>query len=287
MSDPGPTVFNDRYELHRRLGRGGMAEVFLARDQLLDRPVAVKVLFPEFATDPAFVERFRREAQAAANLNHPNIVGVYDWGEEDGTYFIVMEYVEGRTLAEILRAEGPLHPDRAADIAADVAAALGFAHRNGVVHRDVKPGNVLVTASRAGEGGRLRHRPGDHGQRGRGPHPDRRGHGHRHLLLARAGPGRAGRPPLATSTRSAACSTRWSSVARPSRGDSPGGHRVQARAGVAHPAAPAQRRAAARPSRRSSSSAWPRTRSTATRRPRTCGPTSAASARATGSWPSR
>lgn len=147
MSEPGPTVLNGRYELHRRLGRGGMAEVFLARDLLLDRPIAVKMLFPEFATDPSFVERFRREATAAANLNHPNIVGVYDWGEADGTYFIVMEYVDGRSLSEILRAEGPLHPDRVADVGADVAAALGFAHRNGVVHRDVKPGNVMVTAS--------------------------------------------------------------------------------------------------------------------------------------------
>src|SRR5581483_8273910 len=139
------TVFNGRYELHRRLARGGMADVFLARDQLLDRPVAVKVLFPEFATDPSFVERFRREAQSAANLNHPNIVSVYDWGAEQGTYFIVMEYVEGRSLADILRTEGPLHPQRAAEVASDIAAALGFAHRNGVIHRDVKPGNVLIS----------------------------------------------------------------------------------------------------------------------------------------------
>jgi beta-lactam-binding protein with PASTA domain/predicted Ser/Thr protein kinase len=139
------TVFNGRYELHRRLARGGMADVFLARDQLLDRPVAVKVLFPEFATDPNFVERFRREAQSAANLNHPNIVSVYDWGQEQGTYFIVMEYIDGRSLADILRTEGPLHPQRAAEVASDIAAALGFAHRNGVVHRDVKPGNVLIS----------------------------------------------------------------------------------------------------------------------------------------------
>jgi serine/threonine-protein kinase len=141
------TVFNGRYELHRRLARGGMADVFLARDQLLDRPVAVKVLFPEFATDPAFVERFRREAQSAANLNHPNIVSVYDWGQEQGTYFIVMEYIEGRSLADIIRNEGPLHPQRAAEVGSDIAAALGFAHRNGVVHRDIKPGNVLISPS--------------------------------------------------------------------------------------------------------------------------------------------
>ncbi|MGH9246472.1 MAG: Stk1 family PASTA domain-containing Ser/Thr kinase [Acidimicrobiales bacterium] len=139
-------VLNDRYEIHRRIARGGMAEVYLARDQLLDRPVAVKVLFPEFATDPAFVARFRREAQAAANLNHPNIVAVYDWGQHDSTYYIVMEYVDGRSLADIIRTDGPLHPDRVADIAIDIAAALGFAHRNGVVHRDVKPGNVLITS---------------------------------------------------------------------------------------------------------------------------------------------
>ncbi|HEY8546217.1 MAG TPA: Stk1 family PASTA domain-containing Ser/Thr kinase [Acidimicrobiales bacterium] len=142
----GPVIFNGRYELHRRLGRGGMAEVYLARDQMLDRAVAVKVLFPALATDPGFVERFRREAQSAAGLNHPNIVGVYDWGEANGTYFIVMEYVEGESLAELIQHEGRLDPDRAAEIASDIAAALGFAHRNGgVIHRDVKPGNVLIT----------------------------------------------------------------------------------------------------------------------------------------------
>ena len=146
----GPVIFNGRYELHRRLGRGGMAEVYLATDQMLDRAVAVKVLFPALATDPGFVERFRREAQSAAGLNHPNIVGVYDWGEANGTYFIVMEYVEGESLAELIQREGRLHPDRAAEVASDIAAALGFAHRNGgVIHRDVKPGNVLITGEGA------------------------------------------------------------------------------------------------------------------------------------------
>ena len=121
-----------------------MADVFLARDLLLDRPVAIKVLFPEFAVDPNFVERFRREAQSAAGLNHPNIVGVYDWGQYTNTYFMAMEYVQGRTLADILRANGSINSQQAAEIAGEVAAAIGFAHRNGVVHRDIKPANILV-----------------------------------------------------------------------------------------------------------------------------------------------
>ena len=154
------TVLNDRYEIQQRIGRGGMADVFLARDLLLDRPVAIKVLFPEFATDPSFVERFRREAQSAANLNHPNIVSVYDWGKYANTYFMAMEYVQGRTLADILRANGHVSSVQAAEIASEVAAALGFAHRNGVVHRDIKPANILIGSERAGEGRRLRHRPG-------------------------------------------------------------------------------------------------------------------------------
>lgn len=147
MSETNRAIVNDRYEIGKRIGRGGMAEIFQARDILLDRPVAIKVLFPEFATDPAFVERFRREAQAAAGLNHPNIVGVYDWGKVNSTYYIAMEYVNGRTLADILKQSGTLTPMQVCDVISEVAAALSSAHQNGVIHRDVKPGNILVSTT--------------------------------------------------------------------------------------------------------------------------------------------
>ncbi len=140
-----PRIFSERYELNHLIARGGMAEVYRAHDRLLDRPVALKVLFPELSVDRSFVERFRREAQAAANLSHPNIVPVFDWGEDTGTYFIVMEFIDGRPLSAILKTAGPLTADRTADIGAHVAAALGYAHKHGVIHRDVKPGNVLIT----------------------------------------------------------------------------------------------------------------------------------------------
>ncbi|MHB8458002.1 MAG: protein kinase domain-containing protein, partial [Acidimicrobiales bacterium] len=147
-ADPGEDrarIYNGRYELISQIARGGTAQVYLAKDLLLDRPVALKVLFPELSSDSSFVERFRREAQAAANLSHPNIVPVFDWGESERTYFIVMEYVDGEPLSAIIRGQAPLPAGRAAAIAAGLSKARSYAHRHGVIHRDVKPGNVLLT----------------------------------------------------------------------------------------------------------------------------------------------
>jgi beta-lactam-binding protein with PASTA domain/tRNA A-37 threonylcarbamoyl transferase component Bud32 len=138
-------VLADRYQIVKHLARGGMADVFEAEDLLLNRRVAIKVLHANFASDQAFVARFRREAQAAANLSHPNIVAIYDWGQEGGTYFMVMELIRGQTLRQIVKTKGPLLPRRAAEIAAETSAALSIAHQHGVYHRDIKPGNIMIT----------------------------------------------------------------------------------------------------------------------------------------------
>jgi eukaryotic-like serine/threonine-protein kinase len=141
-------VLAGRYELGRVLGTGGMATVYLAGDRVLQRQVAVKVLNPPYALDPAFVERFAAEARTAARLSHPNVVAVFDSGADAGVHYLVMEYVPGESLVALLRRQGPLPPRRAAGLAAQVCAALAAAHAQGVIHRDVKPGNVLL----AGDG---------------------------------------------------------------------------------------------------------------------------------------
>jgi beta-lactam-binding protein with PASTA domain/predicted Ser/Thr protein kinase len=137
-------VFDGRYKLVRKLGTGGMANVYLAEDQELGRRVAIKMLDDRHAQDEQFVERFRREAKNAAGLSHPNVVSIYDRGQAEGTYYIAMEYLEGRTLKELLVARGPTPVPVAIDYARQILAALGFAHRHGVVHRDIKPHNVAV-----------------------------------------------------------------------------------------------------------------------------------------------
>jgi serine/threonine-protein kinase len=143
MTDPG-TIIDGRYKVLERIGSGGMAEVYLAEDQLLGRQLAVKVLYRHFAEDQEFVERFRREASSAAGLSHPNIVGIFDRGEWNGTYYISMEYVPGRSLKTIVREQGALAPATAIDIAIQILRAARFAHKRGVIHRDLKPHNVIV-----------------------------------------------------------------------------------------------------------------------------------------------
>jgi len=147
LADGTARVLAGRYEIDSVLGEGGMAKVFRGTDKVLGRTVAVKVLAPHFAKDQQFVARFRREAQAAAALNHPNVVSVYDTGSEDGIHWIVMEYVDGRTLKDVIREEGRLLPERAVEIAQSVCMALASAHEKGLVHRDIKPGNIMLTPS--------------------------------------------------------------------------------------------------------------------------------------------
>src|SRR6059058_1845009 len=140
------TLVDGRYRIERRLGSGGMADVYCAHDSQLGRQIALKMLHRRFARDTEFVERFRREASAAAGLQHPNVVGVFDRGEYDGTYYIAMEYLPGRTLKEVIRDEAPLDQLRAIDYGIQILQAASFAHRRGVIHRDFKPYNVIVGA---------------------------------------------------------------------------------------------------------------------------------------------
>jgi len=141
---PPDTIIDGRYSVISRIGSGGMADVYCAQDRQLGRKVALKLLYRRFAEDSEFVERFRREASAAAGLQHPNVVGVYDRGEFDGTYYIAMEYLEGRSLKQLVLDEGPLEPDRAIDITEQILRAARFAHQRGIIHRDLKPHNVIV-----------------------------------------------------------------------------------------------------------------------------------------------
>jgi beta-lactam-binding protein with PASTA domain len=143
MIEPS-TVIDGRYEVLSRIGSGGMADVYLARDALLGRQVALKLLQHRFAQDQEFVERFRREASSAAGLSHPNVVAIFDRGEWDGTYYIAMEYLPGRSLKAVVREEGPMDPAGAIEIVIQVLRAAKFAHKRGIIHRDLKPHNVIL-----------------------------------------------------------------------------------------------------------------------------------------------
>jgi eukaryotic-like serine/threonine-protein kinase len=147
-----PTLLSGRYELGDRLGSGGMSNVYKATDRILERTVAVKVLAEHLSDDERFVARFRREALAVAKLIHPNIVQVYDTGVDDERHFIVMEYVEGRSGAQILQRDNHLDPRTTVEIGVQSCAGLDYAHRHGIIHRDVKPGNLMIIGGPAGGG---------------------------------------------------------------------------------------------------------------------------------------
>jgi eukaryotic-like serine/threonine-protein kinase len=148
------TLISDRYQLGERLGSGGMSSVYKATDRVLERTVAVKILAEHLSDDDKFVARFRREALAVAKLIHPNIVQVYDTGVDHDRHYIVMEYVEGRSCAQLLQTRGPLGAEAAVEVGAQACAGLEYAHRQGIIHRDVKPGNLMVIGGPAGRRGR-------------------------------------------------------------------------------------------------------------------------------------
>jgi serine/threonine-protein kinase len=152
MMEAGAGTLSGRYETSERLGTGGMSNVYKATDRILERTVAVKILAEHLSDDERFVARFRREALAVAKLIHPNIVQVYDTGVDEGRHYIVMEYVEGRSGAQILQRQGPVEPEVAAEIGIQACAGLDYAHRRGIIHRDVKPGNLMVFGGPAGGG---------------------------------------------------------------------------------------------------------------------------------------
>ncbi|HET8956188.1 MAG TPA: protein kinase [Solirubrobacterales bacterium] len=150
--EAGAGILSGRYETGEKLGTGGMSTVYQATDRILERTVAVKVLAEHLSDDERFVARFRREALAVAKLIHPNIVQVYDTGVDDGRHYIVMEYVEGRSGAQILQRQGPVEPEIAAEIGIQACAGLDYAHRRGIIHRDVKPGNLMIVGGPVGGG---------------------------------------------------------------------------------------------------------------------------------------
>jgi eukaryotic-like serine/threonine-protein kinase len=145
-------ALSGRYEIGERLGSGGMSNVYRATDRILERTVAVKILAEHLSDDERFVARFRREALAVAKLIHPNIVQVYDTGIDEGRHYIVMEFVDGRSGAQLLQRQGPLVPETAAEVGVQACAGLGYAHRRGIIHRDVKPGNLMIVGGPVGGG---------------------------------------------------------------------------------------------------------------------------------------
>ena len=245
MSARVGVTLSDRYRLQRLIATGGMGQVWEGMDTRLGRQVAIKVLKAEFSTDPEFVERFRAEARIVAMLNHPGIASVYDYGETElddagRTAYLVMEMVNGEPLNSVLKRTGRLSLRHALDMLEQTGRALQVAHTAGLVHRDVKPGNILITPTGPGEAHRLRHRQG---RRRRARHPDRHGHGHRPVHRARTG----ARPRRDRRQRRVLPGSRWLRVGcgppplhrrrRPDGGD-------EAHQGAAGPAArghPAQR----------------------------------------------